>query len=157
MNSGKKNKSRRFATIICRFGPYRLTNLYLINKVKYMANGKHGMQHYQETLSDIINIKKVNSVTQKLEALNRITEIVLSEFKSIKSNKTAVPGNDLLDFYDEVKRFEIELILFALKRNQGNQRAAAKMLRLNVTTINSKIKRYGLQAEYQDLQHDQSL
>ena len=115
------------------------------------------MQHYQETLSDIINIKKVNSVTQKLEALNRITEIVLSEFKSIKSNKTAVPGNDLLDFYDEVKRFEIELILFALKRNQGNQRAAAKMLRLNVTTINSKIKRYGLQAEYQDLQHDQSL
>ncbi len=122
-----------------------------------MANGKHGMQHYQETLSGIINIKKVNSVTQKLEALNRITEIVLSEFKSIKSNKTVVPDNDLLDFYDEVKRFEIELILFALKRNQGNQRAAAKMLRLNYTTINSKIKRYGLLADYQNLQHDERL
>ena len=94
-----------------------------------MENGKPESQHYQAALTGIINIKKVNSVTQKLEALNRITEIVLSEFKSIKSNKFEIPDKDKLSFYEEVKRFEIELILFALTQKAGNQREAAKMLR----------------------------
>ena len=49
-----------------------------------------------------------------------------------------------LDFYDEVSRFEIELIQRALLRTAGNQRRAARLLNLKVTTLNSKIKCYNI-------------
>jgi DNA-binding NtrC family response regulator len=46
------------------------------------------------------------------------------------------------DFYENVERFEISLINRALSLADGNQRKAAKMLGLNATTLNAKIKRY---------------
>jgi transcriptional regulator with GAF, ATPase, and Fis domain len=46
------------------------------------------------------------------------------------------------DFYDEVSRFEIELIRRALLQTGGHQVQAAKLLNLKVTTLNSKIKHY---------------
>lgn len=49
-----------------------------------------------------------------------------------------------IDFYDVVKRFEIRLISIALNETNGNQRRAAKLLGLNVTTLNSKLKRLGM-------------
>ena len=49
-----------------------------------------------------------------------------------------------IDFYDEVRRFEINLIQRALEHTYGNQTLAARLLGINVTTLNSKIKRYNL-------------
>lgn len=49
-----------------------------------------------------------------------------------------------VDFYDEVTRFEIELIKQALVRTLGHQRRAARLLNLKVTTLNSKIKHYNI-------------
>jgi DNA-binding NtrC family response regulator len=46
------------------------------------------------------------------------------------------------DFYDEVSRFEINLIRRALVQTGGHQVRAAKLLNLKVTTLNSKIKHY---------------
>ena len=46
------------------------------------------------------------------------------------------------DFYDEVSRFEIDLIRRALVQTGGHQVRAAKLLNLKVTTLNSKIKHY---------------
>ena len=46
------------------------------------------------------------------------------------------------DFYDEVSRFEIDLIRRALVQTGGHQVHAAKLLNLKVTTLNSKIKHY---------------
>ena len=46
------------------------------------------------------------------------------------------------DFYDEVSRFEIDLIRRALIQTGGHQVRAAKLLNLKVTTLNSKIKHY---------------
>ena len=48
------------------------------------------------------------------------------------------------DFYDEVSRFEIDLIRRALLQTGGHQVHAAKLLNLKVTTLNSKIKHYGI-------------
>ena len=45
-------------------------------------------------------------------------------------------------FYDEVRRFEIGLITRALRRAQGKQKAAAKLLGLKATTLNAKMKQY---------------
>ena len=46
------------------------------------------------------------------------------------------------DFYEEVSRFEIDLIRRALLQTGGHQVQAAKLLNLKVTTLNSKIKHY---------------
>lgn len=51
---------------------------------------------------------------------------------------------DGLDFYDEVSRFEIDLIKRALFQTGGHQVQAAKLLNLKVTTLNSKIKHYNI-------------
>jgi DNA-binding NtrC family response regulator len=45
-----------------------------------------------------------------------------------------------VNFYDEVKRFEIDLIRRALDQTGGHQSRAARLLGLNATTLNSKIK-----------------
>lgn len=49
-----------------------------------------------------------------------------------------------LDFYDEVRRFEIDLIKRALLQTGGHQVRAAKLLNMKVTTLNSKIKHYDI-------------
>lgn len=50
-----------------------------------------------------------------------------------------------VNFYDEVKRFEIDLIRRALDQTGGHQSRAARLLGLNATTLNSKIKSYNIQ------------
>lgn len=52
------------------------------------------------------------------------------------------PLNESFDFYDEVRRFEISLIRKALKMTHGSQVKAAELLKLNATTLNTKIKNY---------------
>ncbi len=50
-----------------------------------------------------------------------------------------------VNFYDEVKRFEIDLIRRALDQTSGHQSRAARLLGLNATTLNSKIKSYNIE------------
>ena len=47
-----------------------------------------------------------------------------------------------MSFKEEVRRFEIGLITRALRRAQGQQRAAARLLGLKPTTLNAKMKQY---------------
>ena len=49
-----------------------------------------------------------------------------------------------VDFYDEVRRFEIDLIRRALDQTGGHQSRAARLLGMNATTLNSKIKTYNI-------------
>ena len=49
------------------------------------------------------------------------------------------------DFYTEVQRFETGLIRLALDQTHGNQAKAAKLLNIRPTTLNTKIKLYGIQ------------
>ncbi len=51
-----------------------------------------------------------------------------------------------VNFYDQVKRFEIDLIRRALDQTGGHQSRAARLLGLNATTLNSKIKSYNIHA-----------
>ena len=52
--------------------------------------------------------------------------------------------NDEIDFYEEVRRFEIALIERALWRSSGSQTEAARLLQLKLTTLNSKLKAYDI-------------
>ncbi len=49
-----------------------------------------------------------------------------------------------VNFYEEVRRFETDLIRRALDQTGGHQSRAARLLGLNATTLNSKIKSYNI-------------
>jgi len=53
-----------------------------------------------------------------------------------------------INFYEEVQRFEVALIMRALKETDGQQGRAARLLGLKVTTLNSKIKNYNINYQY---------
>lgn len=53
--------------------------------------------------------------------------------------------SDGIDLFQEVKRFEINLIKLALDQTRGHQARAARLLNINPTTLNSKIKMYGIE------------
>lgn len=52
--------------------------------------------------------------------------------------------NSTIDFYEEVRRFEVGLIKRALELVGGSQVRAAQLLGLETTTLNYKVKTYGL-------------
>jgi DNA-binding NtrC family response regulator len=85
---------------------------------------------------------KTRSIAQKLEAINQIANIVLSEVKTFHSEDSS--GTENINYYEEIQRFEIELILYALYRAKGNQRRAARILNIKPTTLNAKVKKFNL-------------
>lgn len=54
-------------------------------------------------------------------------------------------GNSL-DFYEELSRFEIKMIEYALNQTGGKQKLAALLLNLNANTLSAKIKQYKIAA-----------
>ena len=78
-----------------------------------------------------------------LTTLKELTVRLLREVQCI-SEVRPVSFENGLDFYDEVSRFEIDLIKRALLLTAGHQARAAKLLNLRATTLNSKIKLYGI-------------
>lgn len=68
-------------------------------------------------------------------------------YDAIKKTEGASGDVDLargVNFYDQVKQFEIDLIRRALDQTGGHQSRAARLLGLNATTLNSKIKSYNI-------------
>jgi DNA-binding NtrC family response regulator len=49
-----------------------------------------------------------------------------------------------INFFEEVRQFEVRLISRALELAGGNQARAAQLLGLGTTTLNYKVKTYGL-------------
>ena len=89
--------------------------------------------------------------TTRLERVRKIAGALFEEAKSLDCDQVlagalAMPDHlDLdsgIDFFEEVSRFEIQLIKAALDRCNGNQARAAQMLGLRSTTLNYKIKSY---------------
>jgi transcriptional regulator with GAF, ATPase, and Fis domain len=76
-----------------------------------------------------------------IDTLRELILRLLCEVQSINEVNTLNIENGF-DFYDEVSRFEIDLIKRALLQTGGHQVHAAKLLNLKVTTLNSKIKHY---------------
>jgi DNA-binding NtrC family response regulator len=83
------------------------------------------------------------SASIKLKTMRELTLALLQEVESLKGNGT-FDGKPTVDFAEEVRRFETDLIRWALMHTGGHQRRAARMLKLKVTTLNAKIKRYGI-------------
>ena len=71
--------------------------------------------------------------------------LALSLLREIASAENNGEGRGAIDLQAEVRRFEMELIRSALVQTGGRQRQAARLLGTKVTTLNTKIKRYGLE------------
>jgi len=108
-------------------------------------------QNYLKGLSKS-RVAKVPEASQpfreRIEFLTRQAAALAREIEGLKwlgLGVKPVSVSDGLDFYEEVRRFEISLIVQALKVTRGSQKKAANLLRMNHTTLNSKIKSYHIE------------
>ena len=90
----------------------------------------------------------------RVQRLADLAHILVREAETLASDKTFTDESNKLrslnmaegiDFYDEVTRFEVSLIKLALERAGRNQAAAARLLHIKPTTLNFKIKLYGIE------------
>lgn len=99
-------------------------------------------------LRNAVSYDLSRSTSMLPQAKIRLLEQLVAELQQTLESLSDVRIPDIaqgLDFYDEVKRFEIELIKRALIFVEGHQRKAAQLLNLNATTLNAKVKSYQIQ------------
>ena len=87
------------------------------------------------------------SDNNEIQMLKAMTITLGRAIEALERSKPACiePGTN---FYEEVARFEVDLIQRALQQTGGNQAQAARLLGLNQTTLHGKIKHYKI---YPDL------
>jgi len=98
------------------------------------------------------NIRELENLIERLSILVESDAVYLGdlpqEFRetvgdSVSTSSVYIPS-DGVDFNSLVENFENSLIVQALERTGGNKKAAAKLLKLNRTTLVEKIKKKGL-------------
>lgn len=91
--------------------------------------------------------------TERLEKIKEMAAALLDEAESLDHENALAEASatvnglthkTAVDFFEEVRRFEMRLISRALELTGGNQARAARLLGLGTTTLNYKIKSYQL-------------
>ena len=100
-------------------------------KTKMTVSNESGMK----TKDDALN-PKIGSLKQNVFAL-------IQEVREL-GNMSYLDLTSGIDLNEEVRRFEMKLIRQALEETDGRQVQAARILGLKMTTLNEKIKRYGI-------------
>lgn len=83
-----------------------------------------------------------------IKAVYELVNVLLDQVEILQNGSEYSDDVPCLNLREEVRRFEIELIQRALTRTRGSQVQAARMLGLNATTLNAKIKRYHVEWPY---------
>ena len=98
-------------------------------------------------LADRQERNRVQRLADLARTLLREAEMLASDkaFTEESNNLRTMSVSEGIDFYDEVVRFETNLIKLALERTGRNQAAAARLLHIKATTLNFKIKLYGIE------------
>jgi len=91
-----------------------------------------------------LQIGRQNGEGMSLRVLRELSDAISGALEAMDSFQPPDVRHGI-SFYDEVRRFEIDLIRAALKMSAGSQRGAARLLRLNPTTLNTKIKCYKIE------------
>ena len=94
-----------------------------------------------------LNLRAGADLRLRLLTLKDLAHAFLEELGTVgEGDAGAEPAEGPIDFYDEVRRFEIEMIQSALRRTGGVQTEAAALLGLKPSTLHAKIKLYQLSA-----------
>ena len=96
--------------------------------------------------------QSTSELEQRVQQLTLLAKALATEIETLQTeltfdrgrDKQVVLDNEGIDFYREVEEYEIELIKSALSRCGGNQTQAARLLHMKSTTLNAKMKHYGL-------------
>jgi transcriptional regulator with GAF, ATPase, and Fis domain len=111
--------------------------------MKGLAVREHSEIHLVNSAGAITDQERTAAALSKTTTLKQLALKLLIEAQSLNEVPTLDVGNGI-DFYEEVKRFEVDLIQSALSFAGGNQVKAARLLNMKVTTLNSKIKHYDI-------------
>jgi len=134
---------------------------------KYSAeNGRHISDHISPEIISLLeayqwpgNVRELENVIERAVIISRTDNLQREDLREeVLRPRAAAPhgGQQLtthidlsrgISFYDEVNRFQVELIRRALEITGGHQSRAAKLLGMNTTTLNSKIKYYRIQKD----------
>ncbi len=114
--------------------------LNILEKYPFPGN----VRELESSIERAVIIARSNELT--MECLR--PEIIHPELAETE-HKSSLDAREIhiesgIAFYDEVSRFEIDLIKKALEFTEGHQSRASKLLGLNNTTLNSKIKAYNI-------------
>ena len=121
------------------------------------STGKHRERRVLDPFSTTLPLQlKIaqRPVRNRVQRLLDIADTLLRETENLARDKAfteesnrlqSLNLSDGIDFYDEVQRFETGLIRLALDQTRGHQAQAARLLNIKPTTLNSKIKLYGIE------------
>lgn len=94
------------------------------------------------------NIRELENIIERAILLCRYEYIDVADLPNnlsvISENKLLDPLNLEIDYETKVKAFETEIINEALKRTNGNQSAAARILQISERHLRSRLERLGL-------------
>jgi DNA-binding NtrC family response regulator len=103
------------------------------------------------------NVRELENAIERAVIIAKTNQITLDDLREEVLHPNPGPGSESttrvaaeidlskgVSFYDEVNRFQIDLIRRALDITSGHQSRAAKLLQMNTTTLNSKIKYFGI-------------
>jgi DNA-binding NtrC family response regulator len=87
-------------------------------------------------------------LARKVESLREVAVALLKQIEELEGALAAGgAGRAGTDLHTEVQRFETEIIRDTLRKTGGHQRRAARLLGVKVSTLNAKIRRYGIRPE----------
>ena len=104
--------------------------------IKWGAEGVSSPRGAQTSI-----LLRAAALDSRLEALREVALNLLNEVESLQRAQPPHPDRKLR-LRDEVRQFEIDLIRTTMDRTNGNQTRAARLLGVQLTTLNTKIKRY---------------
>ena len=96
------------------------------------------------------DVQSSSVINNRLEALKVLSQSLLREVEALKDSSKSESEiieevrEGKIDLEREVQKYEVELIRCALVRTGGRQRRAATLLNVKISTLNAKIKRYGI-------------
>lgn len=99
------------------------------------------------------NVRELRNVVERAGVLSRADEIALEDLPDALTAGLSAPlpadaSASSQPFKDRIRQYEMELIIDALRRAEGNQTAAAKLLGMPLRTLVHKIKQYGIKKKY---------
>jgi DNA-binding NtrC family response regulator len=79
----------------------------------------------------------------KMDSLRSMVRSLLQE-ASLRTQPVHIDPDKGIDFYENVARFEIQLIESALEMSGGRQNRAAKLLNMRTSTLCTKMKQLNI-------------
>ncbi|HEY8563533.1 MAG TPA: helix-turn-helix domain-containing protein [Pyrinomonadaceae bacterium] len=90
------------------------------------------------------------ATTPRIGIVKQLLNKLLNELETVSENER-VNLEENFNLYEQMKNFEMDIIRQALYLTDNNQRLAAQMLGINYTTLNAKMKRYGIGCKGENL------